>query len=58
MGLLFPVLTELILIYSDIIVMCPVICLTTAPEYQLSDVVTVDQVTEALEEELAHECVR
>ena len=43
---------------SDIIVMCPVICLTTVPKYQLNDVATVEQVAEALEEQLAQECVR
>ena len=43
---------------SDIIFMCPVICLTTATEYQLIDVANVEQVTEVLEEELEKEWVR
>ena len=43
---------------SAIIFMFPVICITISLKYQLSDVVTMDQVTEDLEEELAQECVR
>ena len=37
---------------SAIIVMCPFICPTTAPKYQLSNVANVEYATEALEEEL------
>ena len=43
---------------SDIIVMCQVIYLTTNPKYQLNDIATADQVTEALEEVLAKEYIR
>ena len=56
--LLLLLLMELLLMQSDIIVMCPVICLTTFLKYQLIDVAIMDQVTEALEGELAQECVR
>ena len=51
-------MAEILLMQIDIIVMCPVFFLATTPKYQLSDVATVDQATEALEEKLAHECVR
>ena len=56
-GLLLLVLKELLFMKIAIVVICPVICLTTDPKYQLSDVATVEQVTEDLEEELAQECI-